>query len=141
MTTGRILTWSGLIPFAGLALVAALGGPEWLRLLLTAYAALILAFMAGTLWARHLLGEKKQPKMLIASNVLVLAAWPAVLMPAYWAATWLAALFAAHLVLEEPWRSYGMPGWYRRLRLAVSSAAIALLLTGGLIGIGISFNG
>ena len=140
ITTTRILTWSGLIPFAGLAVVAMLDGPDWMALLLTAYAALILSFMAGTLWARHLLGESTHPRMLIASNVLVLAAWPAILIPVHWAAAWLALLFAAHLMLEEPWRSYGLPGWYRRLRLAVSSAAIVLLLTGGLVGIGIGFH-
>lgn len=140
INTTRILTWSGLTPFGALALIAVLDAPEWLGLLLTAYAALILSFMAGTLWARHLLGERSQPNMLIASNVLVLAAWPAILMPVPWAAVWLAILFAAHLVLEEPWRGYGMPGWYRRLRLAVSAGAIALLLTGGLIGVGIGFN-
>lgn len=141
ITTTRILTWSGLIPFAGLALAAVLKLPDWLELLLTAYAALILSFMAGTLWTRHLLGEPSHPRMLIASNLLVLAAWPSLLMPVAWAAAWLATLFAAHLLLEEPWRSYGMPGWYRRLRLAVSLAAIALLLTGGLVGIGVGING
>lgn len=140
ITTSRILTWSGLIPFAGLAVIAMLGAPQWLSLFLTAYAALILSFMAGTLWARHLLGERTHPSMLIASNALVLAAWPAILMPVQWAAVWLGLLFAAHLLLEEPWRGYGMPGWYRRLRLAVSIAAIALLLTGGLVGIGIGVN-
>ncbi len=141
ITTTRILTWSGLIPFIALAVLAAVAGPDWLGLLLKSYAALILSFMAGTLWARHLAMEGAQPKMLIASNVLVLAAWPAILAPVAWAAVWLGLLFAAHLLLEQPWRSHGLPGWYRRLRLAVSAAAIALLLTGGLLGLGMGFNG
>lgn len=136
ITTARILSWSGLVPFGAICVFAIIGSPDWLELLLTAYAALILAFMSGSLWARHLLGERTHPRMLIASNVLVLAAWPAVLLPLAWAACWLAILFAAHLLLEEPWRAYGMPGWYRRLRLAVSLAAISLLLIGGLVGIG-----
>lgn len=136
--TGRILTWSGLIPFAALALVAVLGAPEWLQLMLKVYAALILSFMAGTLWARHLQGSKGQPQMLLVSNVLVLAAWPAVLMPPYGAALWLAVLFAAHLALESPWRADDMPDWYRSLRLAVSSSAIALLALGGLVGLGVN---
>lgn len=140
VTTSRILTWSGLIPFAGLALIAGLGAPEWLGLLLTAYAALILSFMAGTLWTQQLLVGKTGPNMLIASNALVLAAWPAVLMPVHWASTWLGVLFAAHLLLEAPWRRDGLPGWYRHLRLAVSLAAIVLLLTGGLVGMGVAFN-
>jgi hypothetical protein len=132
ITTTRILTWAGLIPFTALALAVHLPAPGWVESLLVAYGALILSFMAGTLWTRHLLGENAHPRMLIASNVLVLAAWPAVLLPTEWAAVWLGVLFSAHLLLDEPWRGYGLPGWYRRLRLAVSSAAIALLLIGGL---------
>lgn len=135
--TTRILTWSGLLPFVAIALIAVLAAPHWLELLLTAYAALILSFLAGTLWARHLLGERTRPRLLIASNLLVLAAWPAILLPIAWASLWLAALFAAHLALDEPWRGYGMPGWYRRLRLSVSLAAIGLLLVGGLVGVGL----
>lgn len=136
--TSRILTWSGLIPFGAIFALAIIGAPEWLATLLIAYGALILSFMAGTLWAQHLLGERSHWRMLIASNLLVLAAWPAILMPLAWASCWLAILFATHLLLEEPWRSDGMPGWYRRLRLAVSLSAISLLLVGGLVGIGMS---
>ena len=138
INTTRALTWAGAIPFGALALVAMLDAPDWLKLLLTAYAALILSFLAGTLWTRHLLGERTQPRMLIASNALVLLAWPAVLMPIAWATLWLAALFVSHLLLDQPWRGYGMPGWYRRLRLAVSLTAIGLLLVGGLVGVGLS---
>jgi hypothetical protein len=135
VNTTRTLTWSGVIPFAALALVSMITTPPWVDLLLVGYAMLILAFLAGTLWARHLLGERTRPRLLIASNILVLLAWPALLMPIAWASLWLAALFAVHLLLDEPWRGYRMPGWYRRLRLAVSSVAIALLLIGGLIGV------
>jgi hypothetical protein len=135
VNTTRTLTWSGVIPFAALALVSMVETPAWAELLLVGYAMLILAFLAGTLWARHLLGERTRPRLLIASNILVLLAWPALLMPIAWASLWLAALFAVHLLLDEPWRGYRMPGWYRRLRLAVSSVAITLLIIGGLIGV------
>ncbi|MGY6554866.1 MAG: DUF3429 domain-containing protein [Wenzhouxiangella sp.] len=138
ITTTQLLTWSGLLPFAAICVLAIIGAPDWLEQLLIAYGALILSFMAGTLWTRHLLGERTHPRMLIASNVLVLAAWPAVLMPLAWAACWLGLLFTAHLLLEEPWRGYGLPSWYRRLRLAVSLSAISLLLIGGLVGIGMT---
>ena len=136
INTTRTLTWSGVIPFAALAAANLLPLPDWADQLLVAYAALILSFMAGTLWTRHLLGERTHPRLLIASNALVLLAWPAVLMPLGWATLWLAALFGLHLLLDEPWRGYGMPGWYRRLRLSVSSVAIVLLLIGGLFGVG-----
>ena len=124
-----------MIPFAALAVVSMVLSPPWLDQLLVAYAAMILSFLAGTLWARHLLGERTRPRLLIASNILVLLAWPSVLMPISTASLWLAGLFAAHLLLDEPWRGYRMPGWYRRLRLSVSCVAIALLLVGGLIGV------
>ncbi len=135
INTVRTLTWSGLIPFAALAVINATGAPNWLETLLLAYPALILAFLAGTLWTRHLLGERTRPRLLIASNALVLLVWPAILMPLGWATLWIAVMFGAHLALDEPWRGYGMPGWYRRLRLAVSSSAIAVLIIGGLIGV------
>ncbi|NDY96468.1 DUF3429 family protein [Wenzhouxiangella limi] len=138
VTTTRTLTWSGVIPFAALALVSMIETPPWLELLLVGYATLILSFLAGTLWARHLLGERTRPRLLVASNALVLLAWPALLMPIAWASLWLAALFGIHLLLDEPWKGYRMPGWYRRLRLAVSAVAIALLVIGGLIGVGFS---
>ena len=137
INTTRALTWSGLIPIALLTLSNLIQVPAWLELLLVAYAALILAFMAGTLWTRHLLGERTRPRLLMASNALVLLAWPSILMPTSWASLWLALLFGIHLLLDEPWRGYGMPGWYRRLRLAVSSVAIALLAVGGLAGVGL----
>jgi len=136
VNTTRTLTWSGVIPIAALAVANLLPFPDFVNLLLVVYPALILSFLAGTLWARHLLGERTHPKLLIASNVLVLAAWPSVLMPLSWATLWLGALFGLHLILDEPWRGYGMPGWYRRLRISVSSVAIALLLIGGMIGVG-----
>ncbi len=135
VNTTRTLTWSGVIPFAALALVSMVDTPHWLELMLVGYATLILSFLAGTLWARHLLGERTRPRLLVASNLLVLLAWPALVMPIAWASLWLAALFGIHLLLDEPWRGYRMPGWYRRLRLAVSLVAIALLLIGGLIGV------
>ncbi len=140
ITTTRVLTFSGLIPFIALAVVAVLDAPEWLGLLLIAYGALILSFMAGTLWAQHLLSERTRPTPLIASNALVLAAWPAVLVPVQVAAIWLGLLFAAHLLLEKSWHGHAMPGWYGRLRMTVSIVAIVLLLSGGLVGFGVSIN-
>lgn len=134
--TARILGWGGILPFTVWPLAIWLDGPDWLDSLSIAYGVVILAFMAGTLWLRHLLIEQMKTAMLVASNLLALLAWPAVLLPLHWAAAWLTLLFAAHLVLDEPWRSYGHPGWYRRLRLGLSSSVIALLLLSALIGFG-----
>ncbi|MCC5864714.1 MAG: DUF3429 domain-containing protein [Wenzhouxiangella sp.] len=134
--TVKVLGWSGLLPFAFMPLAAVLDFPDWLQRLLLTYAVIILAFMAGTLWARFLVAVEPGRFRLIASNVLALAAWPAVLLELHWAALWLALVFAAHLLLDEPWRGNEMPGWYRRLRLFLSSSVIALLVLTGLIGAG-----
>ncbi len=134
--TARALGWGGLIPFAVMPIAVFIGHPDWLHTLLAAYGALILSFLAGTLWTRHLLITTPKIWMLVASNVLVLAAWPALLLPLHIAAFVLATLFAAHLLLDEPWQAHGLPGWYRRLRLWLSLSTIGLLILTGLIGIG-----
>lgn len=132
----RALGWGGAIPFLFLPPIAWLPVPGWLERLAIAYATVILAFMAGTLWARHLLMDRIRVPLLVGSNVLVLLAWPALLMPLYAGALWLGALFMVHLLLDEPWRSHGLPGWYRRLRLGLSGTVIALLIVTGLIDAG-----
>lgn len=134
--TARMLGWGGVIPFVAMPVIAWSGGPDWIETLLLAYAAVIAAFMAGSLWARHVLVEAPTARMLIASNALALAAWPAVLMPLALGAGWLALVFAVHLFLDQPWRSHGLPGWYRRLRLGLSSSVLVLLVLTALIGAG-----
>jgi hypothetical protein len=134
--SARLLGWAGIVPFILIPVIAYTGAPDWLESLLVSYGAIILAFMAGTLWARHVLIEQPSTRMLIASNVLALAAWPAVLMPLTYATGWLAVLFASHLMLDEPWRAHGLPGWYRRLRLALSLSVLVLLGLATLIGAG-----
>jgi hypothetical protein len=132
----RALGWGGALPFVFIPPIAFLPAPAWAERLAVAYATVILSFMAGTLWARHLLLDRIRLPLLIGSNVLVLLAWPALLMPLYAGCLWLGALFIAHLLLDEPWRSHGLPGWYRRLRLGLSSAVITLLIIAGLIDAG-----
>lgn len=141
--TAKTLGWLGVIPFAALAASCALGGPRWAQQALIAYAALILAFMAGTLWSELIHSTRASTKAsahLLASNLLVLIAWPALWFPTAWASWWLAALFTAHLVLDAPWRSNHGPAWYRHMRLGISTVVIALLVLGGAIGLGIQFG-
>ncbi|GEM_PF-775685 len=139
--TARMLGGMGLIPMLGLAALAVWGGPSWARLALVSYAMLILAFMAGTLWARRIYAPP-QPDSgrfeLLASNALVLAAWPAIGMSTAVAAVWLGSLFALHLGLDQPWRRRSGPAWYRHMRLWISVAVIGSLLTGGAIGLGMN---
>jgi len=132
----RALGWGGAVPFLFFPPIALLSAPSWLERLALGYATVILSFMAGTLWARHLLMDRIRVPLLIGSNALVLLAWPALLMPFHTGMLWLAALFIGHLMLDEPWRSHGLPGWYRRLRLGLSSTVIVLLIIAGLIDAG-----
>ena len=131
------LAWAGVLPFVGLLVVAFFDHPPaWLKILLIGYAVLILAFMAGTLWMQALLEpspNQRNRRQLLVSNALVLAAWPALLLPITAASAWLAVLFAVHLGIEQPWRSKSWPTWYRRLRLQVSATVISLLLMATLL--------
>jgi hypothetical protein len=132
--TARMLGWAGIIPFAALAVTATIGAPGPVQHLLIGYAVAILAFLNGTLWAGALQRPNDAPAPLIASNLLLLAALPAPLMPLSAAAGWLALMFALHLVAEWRWVLTGHPGWYRRMRLLLSSIAIALLLVAAMGG-------
>ena len=140
--TARHLAALGLVPMLALAVLAAMGGPNWARVTLVSYAMLILAFMAGTLWARLIYAQSSTGQgrvQLIASNALVLAAWPALMMSAPVASVWLGALFCIRLGFDRPWHSPSGPGWYRHMRLWVSATVIASLILGGLIGLGVDF--
>jgi hypothetical protein len=128
----RILGWSGLIPFAALALAAWIGTPDWLDRVLIGYAVAILSFVCGSLWMSALQAEAARPEALVASNAIVLAALPALVLPLAWAAPWLAILFAAQYAAELRWVARGHAGWYRRLRTLLTSIGIVLLVLAGL---------
>ena len=135
----RLLGWGGVAPFLAWPVIVTVGAPDWLILLVKTYAIVILAFMAGTLWMRQIGDHEIRSSRLFISNGLALLAWPAILLPGNWAAAWLAILFAAHLVVDQPWRPNGLPGWYRRLRAGLSSSVITLLTLAAVIGFGRGF--
>lgn len=132
--TARALGWAGILPFAALPLAGYFGAPDSVQLLLTGYALAILAFVNGGLWAAALERPSDRPAALIASNLLVLAGLPALLMPLSAAAGWLALLFGLQLLAEWRWVLTGHPGWYRRLRLMLSALAITLLVLAAMTG-------
>jgi len=132
--TARALGWAGILPFAALALVAYFDAPDPLQDLLIGYVLAILAFLNGSLWGAALERTTDPSKALIASNLLVLAGLPALLMPLSAAAGWMALLFGLQLLAEWRWVLTGHPGWYRRLRLLLSSTAIALLVIAAMAG-------
>jgi hypothetical protein len=134
--TTRSLGWAGLIPFCALPILQFLPAPGWTSTLLISYAMLILAFLCGTLWLHQLRSPSPSPARLLASNCILLAIWPAILLPHAWAAGLLAVGFGAHLAVEPPWTLRDLPAWYRRMRLSLSTLAIVLLSLTSLIGFG-----
>jgi hypothetical protein len=136
IATTRSLGWAGLIPFFILPISQFLIIPAWTSILLISYAMLILAFLCGTLWLRQLRSPTPSPTRLLASNIILLAVWPAILLPPSWATGLLAVGFGAHLAVEPPWTLRDLPTWYRRMRLSLSTLAIALLSLTSLIGLG-----
>ncbi|MDT8450113.1 MAG: DUF3429 domain-containing protein [Wenzhouxiangellaceae bacterium] len=132
--TAGILGWAGVLPIAVLALTRYLDAPTWLIELLVGYAMVILAFMSGSLWAGALAREEAAPAPLLASNVLVLAGLAALMMPPAGACAWLALLFALHALAEWRWVHRGQPGWYRRLRMTLSTTVVMLLVVAAFPG-------
>jgi len=128
------LGWGGILPFLMLPLAAIFDAPQALETLLITYGLLILAFLCGTLWMAQILQAGASAWRILASNLIILAAWPAVLLPLYVAALLLAAGFTVHLFLDAPWRNQTFPAWYRTLRFRLSSVVTGLLLATALAG-------
>jgi len=132
MNTARIaqmLGYAGLIPFIALALDPLVTGyfPGPLaRLWLLGYGAVILSFLGGIVWGRSL--EKPEAGLaMIASILISLTAWAALLLigqEAFWI---LAAGFIAALAYD--WGS-DLPPWFRRLRLHLSIGAVVAMVIG-----------
>lgn len=131
-----LLSWAGVAPFLIWAVVAWSGAPGWLIKLLVGYGVLTLAFMNGTLWAGALAHPERPEAPLVASIVLVLAALPALLLPAVSASALLAVLFVLHWVAEYAWIRDSQPRWYKGLRTATSAAVVALLVLALVLALG-----
>lgn len=139
-----LLGAAGVIPFAGLALVIALGGvgllaPEQAERVLRLYAALILSFMGGAQWG---LASARRPapsaRSLTVAVLPALFAWATFLIPSGPGLLALSGAFLA-LMLYDLWtvRRGEAPAWYGRLRIGltlavVGSLQVALAAGGGL---------
>jgi hypothetical protein len=122
------LGWGGILPFLILPLASGFGLGSTLETLLVTYGLLILAFLCGTMWMEQLLGPAPSNGRIIASNVILLAAWPAVVLPLSGATSLLAVAFLAHLLLDRPWAKASLPPWYGLLRLRLSLVVITVLV-------------
>lgn len=145
MTTTRerpVVAWAlglaGLIPFFGAA-AALWVGPPTLRgvalLALLAYAAVILSFLGGVRWgAESARDEGPRATPLILSVLPSLLAWAALVGAASLPPASQLLLLGAGLLITGVWdiRTASLPGWYRRLRVVLTSGALLALAIGWL---------
>lgn len=130
-----LLGYGGLLPFAGLALLARLDPHHadlWARAL-TGYGAVILSFVGALHWGVAMtsagLDPARRRRAFAWSVVPSLLAWPATVLPVVAASLVLVAGFALHLVQDRRLaRPAGLPAWYLPLRLRLSLVAGACLL-------------
>jgi hypothetical protein len=129
-----LLGAAGVIPFAALALLIALGGagliaPEQAERILRLYGALILSFMGGAQWGLTTARPEGPKARGLAVSVLpALFAWAAFLIPTGPGLLALSAAFLA-LMLYDLWtvRRGEAPVWYGRLRVGLTLAVVAAL--------------
>lgn len=134
----------GLVPFVAGAAVFGYGPPLWrgpALLGLLAYATAILSFLGGVRWGWEMNARPASPLALVGSNLPPLAAVVLLAAPGLTAA-WQIGGFVLAFVLQWLWdlQLRGAPGWWPRLRTALTAGVCvclavaleaALDLTGG----------
>ncbi|MEM9255181.1 MAG: DUF3429 domain-containing protein [Pseudomonadota bacterium] len=124
------LGYAGLLPFMGAAALVWImpNAGAAIRIGLAVYALAIVSFLAGAWWGIALL--RRHSDLLIASNVVVIAAWGSVWLlhpPA--SLSVLAALMAVMVAIEGRHPAFApQPPYYRRLRLTLTWVAVPALL-------------
>jgi hypothetical protein len=125
----QALTYSGGLPFVGLAVLTATGfEKDWAVNAFIAYGAVIAGFMAGTIWSQAQTTGVETRKLLALSNVAALAAWAALIVPAPLALGLALQAGAFALLLGLDWRirkASAQPDWYFTLRRNISAIVIA----------------
>lgn len=139
-TPALVLGAGGLIPFVGLALLAAVGPAAehvyWLTAL-SYYGAVILSFVGALHWAHALRRGASGRDAWIQYDFSVLPpllAWLSLLFPV-WTALQLQALslIACYAFDRAMLRIDPLPPWFLRLRAALTGIAAASLLTASLV--------
>lgn len=137
----RHVAWlgcGGLLPFAGLAMLSALDAghaPVWSQAL-TAYGAVILAFVGALHWGVAMSAPALEPaarrRAYAWSVVPALLAWPAILLGAPVGSGLLMLGFVLHLARDHGLADRaGLPAWYLPLRWRLTVVACACLLFDG----------
>ncbi len=126
--TARWLGHAGLMPFvAGAALVWVVEGEAhvYAAMALAAYAALIVSFLGGIHWGLAMRQPEPPPATLAWGVVPSLAAWPAVIMPAYAGLVLLGVMLVLCYLVDR--RSYPRLGAAPWLTLRFRLSAVASL--------------
>jgi hypothetical protein len=131
-----ILGAGGAVPFVAFALAAWLAPPAfaaWAQRALINYAMVILAFVGALHWGFTMktpgMTERERWTWMGWSIVPALAAWGAGMLPFRLAIALLVATFVVHLALDHRFAAVsGLPGWYLRLRRALTALVVASLL-------------
>lgn len=139
-TVYRALTWAGAIPFLALAVlpwvgVESLGPLGDVRHVLAIYGLAIVSFLCGTHWTFELTQPGNWgPSLFIVSNVLVVAAWFAVVAARSEVALGIeAATFITLLAVDARIHARGgISADYWRLRQRVTAVVLAALVLGAL---------
>ena len=128
----KVLTLSGALPFLGaLALVFFPILPLNAAHLASTYAALIIAFVAGTQWGLFLTFSQRSPiDLMIHSNIVTLIAWMGLLFsPVVLALALQGLCFLYLLYLDRRLLLSGIiPQWYFSLRRLVTAIVVVTLL-------------
>jgi len=132
-----ILTYAGVLPFVGCALMPVLGLQELWNLgsydqIAAAYGLAIVCFLCGAHWGTYLYHRAKAPDNLyITSNVIVVACWFAFLMAAKGVTLFVLILaFLCLLVIDYRLLKAGLlTDYYFRMRsIATAIAVVALAI-------------
>lgn len=120
IVTANRLTWAGIVPFLGSAILGAIGvWQDQLAHAFLIYSAVILSFLGGIHWGLVMAGRLENPQgSLIICMFPCLAAWGAVaFLPVLWA---IAALGFIYLI----WLRYDIrrvnEKWYEQIRQPVT---------------------
>jgi hypothetical protein len=131
----RLLTYAGVLPFAGAGALAFWGQLHLAERLALSYGAVIASFLAGIHWAVYMQhGERCPRNLFIASNITALLVFASLLLENIKVALLLQVLcFLYLLTLDLKLHLAGLwPEWFYRLRL-VATALVVLALIGVMV--------